>query len=271
MHYRILSALTAALMCLLVVSAFAAETSVSGVPNFAAIVDGSDPVSEPQGLSSRSKQETFSVVLDPRKEAVLSTEVDATVKTVRKEFGQSFKKGDVIIQLDSKLYLLRLEKAKALYKKASAKHDVISQLHAQKARSIVDLEEAKAELVVSKANMRMAEQEIAYCTIRAPYAGRVEKLAVNEREWVEKGTPLVKIVSDSVLLARTLVPWNSLGQFPMGKSVAIKLDNGIQVQGTVSHVSAVMEPASQTFDVNIEVPNSKGELKCGMTGSVVQP
>ncbi len=87
-------------------------------------------------------------MLDPRKEAVLSTEVDSAVRAVRKEFGQAFKKGDVLILLDSRLYNLRLEKAKALYKKASAKHDVIAKLYAQKARSIVDLEEAKAELIV---------------------------------------------------------------------------------------------------------------------------
>ncbi len=253
-----------------VVSVAAAETSVPGVPDFAAIVAGTDDTPARREPSPRPKQETYSVVLDPRKEAVLSTEVDSAVRAVRKEFGQAFKKGDVLILLDSRLYNLRLEKAKALYKKASAKHDVIAKLYAQKARSIVDLEEAKAELIVSRANMRIAEQEISYCTIRAPYSGRVEKLAVHEREWVEKGTPLVKIVSDSVLLARTLVPWRPAG-IQLGRPVVIKLDNGMRVTGKVSHVSAVMEPASQTFDVNIEVPNPKGVLKCGMTGKVEQP
>ncbi|MBI9112372.1 efflux RND transporter periplasmic adaptor subunit [Maridesulfovibrio ferrireducens] len=232
--------------------------------------------SETQELSTEASEqcfphESFSVVFNPRKEVVLSSEVDSTVSYIGKEFGQSFRKGEVLIKLNPQMFLWRQDKAKALYEKASETFKVIENLYKDKSRSIIDLQEAKASLSIAEANMCIASQEVAFCTIKAPYSGRVEKLAVNEKEWVEAGTPLIKIVSDSVLLARTLVMGKDLAFFPLGGAVSIELSNGGVVKGNVSHVGAVMDSVSQTLQVNIEVANPKGQLKCGMTGKIVLP
>lgn len=216
-------------------------------------------------------QDVFSVVFSPRKEVILSSEVDSTVSLISKELGQPFKKDEVLISLDPQMFLWRLDKAKALYSKALATFKVIENLYKDKSRSIIDLEEAKADLSIAKVNMSIASQEVAFCKIKAPYSGRVEKVAVDEKEWVESGTPLIKIVSDSVLLARTLVLGKDVNLFPLGKVVSIELSNGGIVKGKVSHVGAVMDSASQTLQVNIEVKNIDGKLKCGMRGHVVMP
>ncbi len=43
------------------------------------------------------------------------------------------------------------------------------------------------------------------------------------------------------------------------------------MKGKVSHLGAVMDSASQTFEIDIEVPNSDGTLISGMTGKIVLP
>lgn len=256
------------LFALLLTSASVAFAGNSSLPSFP---DFSDEKATKDDDSRTSLQGTYNVVFYPRKEVILSAEVESTVSQIAKEFGQSFKKGQVLIKLNPDMFILRQDKAKALHKKAVETFKIIEGLFKNKSRSVIDLEEARADLAISKANMRIAGKEVGFCTIKAPYSGRVEKLLVDEQEWVEAGTPLIKIVSDSVLLARTLVPWNELKAFPIGKLVEIELTSGEIVKGKVSHVGAVMDSASRTFEVKIEVSNTKRKLKCGMTGHIPMP
>lgn len=254
-----------ALQLLFVPCVLAYNSTLPSFPDFSKQETAQDvsPRNSPQG--------TYKVVFSPRKEVILSAEVDSTVSLIAKEFGQFFKKGQVLVKLDPQMFIWRQDKAKALHKKAAKSFEVIENLYKDKSRSIMDLEEARANLSIAKANIRISSKEVEFCTIKAPYAGRVERLLVDEREWVEAGTPLIKIVSDSILLARTLVPWDELKSFPVGSPVNIELSSGETVKGKVSHVGAVMDSASQTFEVKIEVPNTSRKLKCGMTGQILMP
>ncbi len=117
--------------------------------------------------------ESFSVVLKPRREAVLSAEVDARVERVLKEFGQSFRKGEKLVQLDSTLYRLRLKKAKAEEAKEQTAFTAISDLYKNKSSSIIELEEARLNLSNAKTEVVFARYKLDRCTISAPYNGRV--------------------------------------------------------------------------------------------------
>lgn len=224
-----------------------------------------------QPVEGQERQKSFSVVLNPRREAVLSAEVDSSVQKIVREFGQSFNKGEPLISLTPELFTLRLSQAEALYQQKRKNLEVIRELYSNKSRSVLDLTEAEAELRIAEVGRKLAAYDLARCTIRAPYSGRVEQLAVDEQEWVKAGDPLIKIVSDATLLARTLIPAGSLAAFPLGHNVQIELTGGRVVEGAVSHIGAVMDSASQTFEIKIEVANRKGELRSGMTGRIVQP
>ncbi len=218
-----------------------------------------------------AQQESFSVVLKPRREAILSAEVDARVERIEKEFGQFFRKGQTLIQLDSSLYSMALKKAEAVKRKEQTTFEAISDLYKNKSRSIIDLEEARGNLNVAKTELAFARYNLSRCSITAPYDGRVERIVVNENEWVNAGDPLLKIVGDGTLLARTLVPANYLPSFEVGKRVEIILTGGEKIEGAVSHLGAVMDSASQTFEIDVEVANPDGNLISGMTGRLVRP
>ncbi len=230
--------------------------------------DFSDLTAEEESVCAA---ESLSVVLNPRQEAVLSAQVNACVHRIHKEFGQGFQKGDLLLTLDRRLFSLRLSQAQAVYLQKKRNFDTISDLYNHQSRSVIDLEDARAELSVAEINRELAKYDLEHCTIRAPYAGRVEQLAVDEREWVRTGDPLVKIVNDATLLARTLIPAVSLKAFPIGSKVQMTLTGGQMATGRVSHIGAVMDSASQTFEVKIEVPNPKGVLRSGMTGKIISP
>ncbi|MFH1036267.1 MAG: efflux RND transporter periplasmic adaptor subunit [Pseudomonadota bacterium] len=216
-------------------------------------------------------RDQLSVVLSSRKEAVLSAEVRAQVQHIYREFGQSFATGQVLVELDaSSFHRLNLEKADVLLEAARKSYNVTAQLFKEKSASILELEKAKAEMAVAEVSRKFALRNVNACRITAPYGGRVEKLFVNEHELVDEGRPLLKIVDDSVLRARIILPSDLFGSLKIGQPLNILIkETGKEVSAKISHISAVMDPASATFEVYAEVENHGGILRSGMTGRLL--
>lgn len=240
----------------------------------AAFVWGADP--NPPIVRSRAgadgERDLATVVFDPRHRAVLSAEVSATVVRVFKEMGQELKAGAPLIELDAETYQVQAEKAEALLASATAQFEAMENLFKDNSVSSLEFERAKKDLVLARADLRLVQKQLAACTIRGPYDGRLVKALVNEHELVDRGQELLEIVDDRTLLARFLVPSSALGNVRIGQKVQIAvIETKTDVEGIVSHVGAVMEPASGTVEILAEVGNSKGLLRCGMTGRVAVP
>lgn len=128
-------------------------------------------------------------------------------------------------------------------------------------------ENAKKELSLAKSNLQIAKDELDNCTIKAPFSGRIVNVLIDEHELVQKGTPLLELVNDSVLRAKFLLPSSYFKKIKKGQKVKINIiETGKKTAATVSHISAVIDPASESFMVYAEVDNTKGLLRVGMRG-----
>lgn len=137
------------------------------------------------------------------------------------------------------------------------------------ATTMPEYEDSKKTLAQAQARFKIAEKEMEACTVQAPYKGRVEKVLVNVSELVERGRPLIQVIDDSVLRAKFLAPSVAVQSIRPGMSVGIEvMELGQRITGRISHVSAVLDPASGTFEVYAEVDNPGGTLRSGMTGLI---
>jgi multidrug resistance efflux pump len=133
-----------------------------------------------------------------------------------------------------------------------------------------ELATAEKDVAIAQSNLRSAEKELKSCVIRAPFKGRVKRLAVNNHELVQKGQNLIEVVDDSTLLAQFLVPSNEIQSIKRGQEVSIKVIELEQsVKATISHISATIDPASQSFMVYAEIDNGKQALRSGMRGILI--
>lgn len=155
---------------------------------------------------------------------------------------------------------------------ANAKRDVATaqaDTELVEATSAKELIEARRELALATGQLETAREELAACTLVAPYAGRVARVLVHEHEWVERGTPIVEIVDDTVLRARFLLPSKLFQAVRLGQEFQVLITEvGRVVRMTVSHVAAVLDPASRTFEVYAEIDNREGALRAGMNGTL---
>jgi len=128
---------------------------------------------------------------------------------------------------------------------------------------------AEREVELTAGRLELARAELAACTVRAPYAGRVAHVLVNAHERVERGTPLLEIVDDRVLLAKFLLPSALFSSVTLGQELELTVtETGAVVPIRVSHISAVLDAASGTFEVHGEADNASGLLRAGMNGHV---
>lgn len=129
------------------------------------------------------------------------------------------------------------------------------------------LELARKDEAVAQVNVDIAADDLAACSLLAPFPGRVSKVYVNEHELVDRGTRLLEIVNDRVLWAQFLLPSRVFGRVRTGQTVSIRVvETETAVRGVISHISASIDPASESFEVYATVKNADGGLRSGMRG-----
>lgn len=210
---------------------------------------------------------TYRVVLAPRHTTVLSAEVGTTVKSISKEMGDRFNKGETLIELDDRLFKAKQNKARFLLERAQEQLSAKQQLYDDNVSSAFELKDALAEEGIALLDLETADKELASCYIRAPYQGHVDKLLIAEHEIVQQGEPLIEIVDDKTLLAKLLIPSTYFNKIHTGKVLYIDVkETGTQAKAIVTHIGAVIDPASSMFKIFAEVNNHEGKFRSGMTG-----
>ena len=156
--------------------------------------------------------------VQPRQQTTLTARVSGPIEWVSPDFyeGGSFRKGDVLLRLDPLPYQSALAEAKS--RLALAWSTLLQEQEAGEQAQIdwqavggageptdlvlrkPQLEKARADLEASKVAVQMAEENLGYSEIRAPYHGRVETKFVDVGQAITaQATPLGDIFSTEAL------------------------------------------------------------------------
>lgn len=151
-----------------------------------------------------------------------------------------------------------------------------------------DVSVAKAELLSAEASATVAAAEteiarrqldeldvlIGYATLKSPFAGIVTDRSVNlgdlvrETNDVGSGHPLFEISQVDKVRIQTLIPERDAAFVNRGDLVKFTFPsfNQEETTGTVTRISASLDPSTRTMLVEIEMPNPDGKLLPGMFG-----
>lgn len=224
--------------------------------------------SEEQSQDFYPSENYLRVILYPIYRVTLSSEVIVTtVERITKRMGESFKVGELLIKLDDTIYAGLLIKAQGLLQKAKTELSAKQQLYRDGIASIFEIKAAESDLASAESDIISAQYAVDACVIKGPFDGEVVNLFVEEHELIQQGKPLIEIVDDSSLVGKVLVPSTMLDQFFLGKEVKVKVKeiNKI-VTGNVLRIDSVIDPASSTIKVDIEIKNPDKTMRGGMIG-----
>lgn len=214
-----------------------------------------------------SWSDEFRAILEPRYRTIITSEVVSVVKKIDKRMGQSFKKNDILLQLDNRIYSSNYQKAIALFEKAKADREAQERLFQDKVVSFADFDAAKANYAAAKAEVVLAEKAYEACTIRAPYDGAVQDLFVQEFERVEQGRKLMEILDDKTLHAKLVIPSNLLSHFKMGDTIHLWVaEANDDYPAKITEIAPAIDPSSSLVKITAMIDNKDVNLKPGMIG-----
>jgi len=207
----------------------------------------------------------------PARIAHLAAETDGSIEYIGAERGASLERGSIIIRLDERDRPARLAQAEATVKQREVEYAGRLKLKSESYVSEAQLQEALAMLEAAKAELKRAELDLEYMTIRAPFAGALQARSVEVGDFVTRGDPVATYVDN-----RTIIVSADLSEFDarfvnVGDAAEAELATGESVRGRIRYVAPVADEATRTFAVELEVDNTDGQLRAGGTAELRIP
>jgi RND family efflux transporter MFP subunit len=247
------------------------------------------PESAPHGDKIAAE---FDGIIEPHMVAELGSEVPGVIENIKVERGDIVKTGEVVATLRSGVERANLDLAraraelnstikakKAALEFAQRNSDRIKQLYDVKALALQKWDEVETQRIMAENELaeamdqkrlneleyQQAAEVVKRKTILSPVSGVVMERYLSKGEYIEN-KPVVKIAQIDPLNVEVVMPVSEIPFMKLGMKGTIKPEapvNG-EYEATVTIVDKVVDAASGTFGVRLEIPNPRHRIPPGL-------
>jgi RND family efflux transporter MFP subunit len=230
---------------------------------------------------------------------MIGSPAEGIIESVAVERGDPVKKGQIVARLHSGVERATMELAKAraemegFIKGKEAGKDLflgkknrIEQLHRQDLASPSEMEEAQANWIIAEMQCKEAQEnrniaELDYrrsheilkrLTIESPVDGVIVERYLSPGEYI-KEQPIVKIAVLDPLNVEVILPASEYPSIKRGMKATVIPEYPVRdtYTATVKIVDRLIDGASGTFGVRLELPNSDYRILAGLKCKVIFP
>ena len=173
-------------------------------------------------------------------------------------------------EADLQLALTSVERSRNLFQRQLLPKQTLDDNEARYQSAIAQLDLARAQNSQSKARLDELRINLANTIIVSPVNGFVSKRAVDPGAFVSQNAPIVDVVDISRVRLVVNVVERDLKELQAGDGRAVEVDAypGETFKGRIARVAPVLDPATRTAPIEIEIANSDFRLKPGMYARV---
>lgn len=223
-------------------------------------------------LAIAADPEPVQALLQPAAEATLSSRLAGQVRAISVKPGDSFAAKEALVDFDCALLEQQVRKARAELDIAAATLASNRKLKDLSSISDLEVEVARAQSEKAQAELESAQVQRSYCTLTAPFAGRVVARHSNAPENVTVGEPLLDIVALGTPVIQMFVPSTWLAWLTPGAAFEVEVrETGARYPARITRTGARVDAVSQTVEVFGEFTGEAGTLIPGMSGSAIFP
>jgi len=245
------------------------------------------------GLGWAAEPLVLDGLIEPSLIVNVGTSVPGVLKTVDVERGDMVKKGQILARLRSGVERATMELARArseleatinerqarvdfavrkqerykeLYKKKVIPFEKMDEAKTDSIMALMDLEEAREELRLAELELNRSIEVFKRMSIYSPISGVVMERFLSPGEYVED-QPVLKLAQIHPLYVEVFAPVELIGAIKVGMNAEITPENPAAqkvYKAKVTIVDRVIDAASGTFGVRLELPNPQYRLPAGL-------
>lgn len=196
----------------------------------------------------------------------VSADLPGLVDRIEFDSGRNVRKGDVLVQLDTRQEQAQFAGAEAQLQLARLNFERMQGLVDQDAVSRAEYDAAAAAHKQAEARLREIRATIDRKTIRAPFTGVLGIRQVNLGQYLTGGAPVVPLQSLDPIYVNFGVPQQDAAQMRHGRSVRVTVGElgDVAFTGRVSALDSVVDETTRNVQVQATLANPDGRLRPGM-------
>jgi len=205
-------------------------------------------------------------VVEPDRIVMVSAEVAGRIERIPLEKGSTVRAGDLLIQLNADLVRPEFEVAEAQVKRDQIEFDRMANLVKENATPRRDLDNATAQLAISKARLEAVRARLDRTKILAPTGGVLNDLLVEAGEYVDPGAVVAEVVITDTVKVVVEVPERDIAFFSVGQKAEVFVDTKGEERllvGTLTFISELAYPQTRSTRIEITLENKERLLRSG--------
>lgn len=236
--------------------------------------------------------------LKPKEQVDVTSKVTGRVEQIGVLVGDVVKRGQILAELEDAELAQQVRRAEAALDVAGAS---VQQRKAELANAKADADRAKlladqgliarqdyeskitayqvfqaqvslanAQTEQATADLRELKIQLSQMKIAAPLSGYVAQRFVDVGAVVSPSTPIVRVVNIATMVTLANVPEKEVSKLRLGSRAIVKVDalGSAELEGKIARIAPVLDPATRTALVEVEIPNPAGALKAEMFARV---
>jgi RND family efflux transporter MFP subunit len=238
-------------------------------------------------------QRAVDCLIHPKSVVKVGSPVGGILAEVNVDRGDKVEQGQVLFRLRSEVEEASVEFARARAGNDSRIESGLARLHFQKRRlergdelmqkkvmaqsayeeaqrdarlSEFELREARAEQRLATLELNRAQQILAQRTVHSPISGVVTERSMSAGEYVHEQAAVLTIARLDILYVEAFLPIALYGTVAQGMRLEVRPSDPIggTFLATVTVIDRVLDPASGTFGLRLELPNPDYRLPAGL-------
>ncbi len=205
-------------------------------------------------------------VVEPNRVVTVAAEVSGRIEDIGSEKGDVVRAGDLLIQLNADLLRPQFDSAKAQFDFDQIQYKRTANLVEENATTQRDLDNATAQLAVSKARVEEIRARLDRTRILAPIAGVLDELLVEQGEYVDPGNRVAQLVETDPVKVVVEVPERDTAFFAPGDKAEVLMETkGIEkrLAGQIRFISELADPQTRSTRMEVLLENKERLLHSG--------
>lgn len=216
---------------------------------------------------------SYPAVIEAAQSSVLTFQVSGLLQELPVTEGQQVEEGALIAKLDQRDYQNNYNSAKAQYDNAESEYQRAVRLAAENAISRSVLEQRQSQRDIAKAQFDTAQKALDDTELRAPFAGGIAQINVENFQNVGAQQAIATLQSVGDVEAVINIPAGILAYVPqinpIDTTVTLDAAPDVRIPATFKEASGQADPTTQTYRVRFTFTPPEGLLILpGMTGKV---